>query len=60
MTIDEAIKLLGIEDRRSYPKRRLEAHTATKLGIEALKHYRESSHFACGCLLPGQTGETKE
>ena len=36
MTIDEAIELLEKEDRRSYPKRRLEAHLAIKLGREAL------------------------
>lgn len=33
---------------------------AMQLGIEALKHYQDSSYFARGCLLPGQTRETEE
>ncbi len=58
MKLDEAIELLEREDRRSYPKRRLEAHLALKLGVEALKAWKE--HRGTGSLmdpllLPGET-----
>jgi len=60
MTIDEAI--LTLENLRRELENLWNAYgaDAIELGIEALKHYQDSSHFACGCLLPGQTSETEE
>jgi len=56
--LEEAIELLEREDRRFYPKRRLEAHLALKLGIEALKRLqklRGYSMIQVDTRLPGET-----
>ncbi len=60
MNIDKAI-----ENRERYLKnstfpKSTEDYNSTLMSIEALKHYRDSSHFACGCLLLGQTRETED
>jgi hypothetical protein len=60
MTIDEAIELLEKEDRRSYPKRRLEAHLAIKLGTAALariRYQRLKPTVPHKALLPGEEPE---
>jgi len=60
MTLEEAIDLskaaaddMALQDMPRFAE-------AVRLGIEALKFYLDSSHYAAGCLLPGQTGETEE
>ncbi len=58
MKLEEAIEFLEKEDRRSYPKRRLEAHLALKLGVEALKMVKEQRQTAQRIIhrpLPGET-----
>lgn len=60
MTLEKAIEQLGLEDRRSYPNRRLEGHIALKLLIEAGKRIqdgRAKSYDYFSHLLPGETEE---
>ena len=57
MTIERAIELLKELDEGCDPIPLAEEKDALKLGIEALNFYMESSHYATGSLLPGETRE---
>lgn len=60
MTQEEAIKIMNEELGEHTPHRNTDFYKACELGIEALKFYLDSSHYAVGCLLPGETRETEE
>lgn len=60
MTLEKAIGILEDDVYSNKITTNRDFKDAEKLGIEALKFYLASSHFACGCLLPGQTRETEE
>ena len=60
MTIDEAIEILSDYVYEDKPCAVGDYDEATRLGIEALKDYLESSSYSIGILLPGETRETEE
>lgn len=60
MTLQKAIEILQANFNAKPPGVNHDYFDAIKLGIEATKHYLESSHYACGILLPGETRETEE